>query len=134
MAELRISPDTVCFVIVKAREFDVKVEPDEMDDASDEDMMTRVLEDYRDDPTFEELKSFLASLNDEELEDLLGLMWIGRGDGTADDWEEILGEVRDVRERHTIDHLLGTPLLADYLEEGLAQFGHSCEDVEMGHL
>lgn len=134
MAELRISPDTVCFVIVKAREFDVKVEPDEMDDASDEDMMTRVLEDYRDDPTFEELKSFLASLNDEELEDLLGLMWIGRGDGTADDWEEILGEVRDVRERHTIDYLLGTPLLADYLEEGLAQFGHSCEDFEIGHL
>jgi len=134
MAELRINPDTVCFVIVKARELDVKVEPEELDDASDEDMMTRVLEDYRDDPTFEELKSFLASLNDEELEDLLGLMWIGRGDGTADDWEEILGEVRDVRERHTIDYLLGTPLLADYLEEGLSQFGHSCEDFEMGHM
>jgi len=134
MAELRINPDTVCFVIVKARELDVKVEPEEMDDASDEDVMNRVLEDYQDDPTFEELKAFLSSLNDEELEDLLGLMWIGRGDGTADDWDEILGEVRDVREQHTIDYLLGTPLLADYLEEGLSQFGHSCEDFEMGHM
>jgi hypothetical protein len=30
--------------------------------------------------------------------------------------------VRDVRQYHTADYLLGTPLLADFLEEGLAQF------------
>jgi hypothetical protein len=57
--ELNISLEKVCFVIAKARELDVKVAPEELDDASDEDMMRRILEDYADDPTFEELRSFL---------------------------------------------------------------------------
>jgi hypothetical protein len=61
-------------------------------------------------------------------------VWIGRGDYGADDWTEALAQVRDVRERHTIDYLLGTPLLADYLEEALAAFGRSCEDFEIGRM
>jgi hypothetical protein len=96
--------------------------------------MIEILEDHADDPTFEELKSFLEGLNDEELEDLLALTWLGRGDGTIDEWDEILGEVQDVRERHTIDYLLGTPLLADYLEAGLAEFGQSCTGFELGRM
>ncbi len=136
MAELRINPDTVCFVVVKARELDVKVDPEELDEGSNptDDQMTSILEDYADDPTFEELKSFLEGLNDEELEDLLALTWLGRGDGTLDDWDDIMGEVQDVRERHTINYLLGTPLLADYLEAGLAEFDLSCIGFELGHM
>jgi hypothetical protein len=38
-------------VTAKARELDVKVAPEELDDASDEDMMRRILEDYADDPS-----------------------------------------------------------------------------------
>jgi hypothetical protein len=30
--------------------------------------------------------------------------------------------------------VLGMPLLSDYLEEGLSQFGLGCDDVEMQHL
>jgi hypothetical protein len=136
MATLRISPEKVCFVVVKARELDVKVEPEELDEGSNptDDQMTAILEDYADDPTFEELKSFLESLNDDEVEDLLALTWLGRGDYSLDDWDEIMSEVRDVRERHTVDYLLGTPLLPDYLEGGLAEFGLSCEEFELGHM
>ncbi|MGI9450286.1 MAG: DUF3775 domain-containing protein, partial [Geminicoccaceae bacterium] len=47
---------------------------------------------------------------------------------TADEWQDTMNEISDVREKHTVDYLLGTPLLADYLEEGLAQFGLSCND------
>jgi hypothetical protein len=136
MATLRISPEKVCFVVVKGRELDVKVEPEELDEGSNptDDQMTAILEDYADDPTFEELKSFLESLNDDEVEDLLALTWLGRGDYSLDDWDEIMSEVRDVRERHTVDYLLGTPLLPDYLEGGLAEFGLSCEEFELGHM
>ena len=133
MATLRISPEKVCYVIAKAREFDVKVAPEEMED--DQDDVERILEDYADDPTFEELKSFLEAQNDEELEDLLALVWLGRGDDwSIDDWGDLLSEIRDVRERHTVDYLLGTPLLPDYLEEGLAQFGRSCAEFELGRM
>jgi hypothetical protein len=136
MATLRISPEKVCFVVVKARELDVKVPPTDLDEGSNasDDDMAQILEDYADDPTFEELKSFLEALNDDELEDLLALTWLGRDDYTIDDWDDIMAEVQDVRERHTIDYLLGTPLLADYLEGGLAAFGLSCEEFELGHM
>ena len=131
-----ISTETVCFIIVKAREFDVKVAPEELDDGSNpsDDDEQRILEDYADDPTYEELRSLLASQSDDNLRELVALMWIGRGDYTADDWDDVLAEVEDVRERHTVDYLIGTPLLADYLEEGLSQFGLSCEEFELGRL
>jgi Protein of unknown function (DUF3775) len=32
------------------------------------------------------------------------------------------------------DYLTGTPLLADYLEEGLSQLGYSLEDFEIGRI
>jgi Protein of unknown function (DUF3775) len=127
---LTISPEKVCYVIAKARELDVKVAPEELDDEG----MGRILEAYADDPTLEELKSFLEAQSDDELKELLALTWVGRGDYTADEWTEALAQVRDVRQQHTTDYLLGTPLLADYLEEGLAQFGRSCEDYEIGRM
>jgi hypothetical protein len=136
LASLRISPEKVCFAVVKARELDVKVPPSGLEDGSNasDDDMGEILEDLPGDPTFEELKSFLETLNDDELEDLLALVWLGRDDYTVDDWDDILAEVRDVRERHTVDYLLGTPLLPDYLEAGLAAFGQSCEEFELGHM
>jgi len=131
-----ISTEKVCFVIVKARELNVKVAPEELDDGSNptDDGMQRILEDYADDPTYAELKSFLAAQSDDELRQLVALTWIGRGDFDAADWEDVLSEVQDVREKHTVDYLLGTPLLADYLEEALSQFGLSCDEVELDHL
>ena len=121
---LTISPEKVCYVIAKARELEVKVAAEELDDEG----MGRILEDYADDPTLEELKSFLEAQSDDELRELLALAWVGRGDFGAEEWQDALSQVQDVREKHTIDYLLGTPLLSDYLEEGLAQFGHSCEE------
>ncbi len=123
---LTINPDNVCFVIAKAREINVKVAPEEL--ADDGDDMERILEDYADDATYLELKAFLDAQSDDVLRELLALTWIGRGDYTADDWRNLMGEIKDVRDQRTSDYLLGTPLLADYLAEGLSQFGLSCED------
>lgn len=122
---LSINPDTVCFVIAKAREVNVKVAPEEM--ADDGDDMERILEDYADDATYQELKAFLDAQSDDVIRELLALTWIGRGDYTTDDWRSLMSDIKDVREQHTSEYLLGTPLLADYLEEGLSQFGYSCE-------
>ena len=122
---LSINPDTVCFVVAKAREVNVKVAPEEL--ADDGDDMERILEGYADDATYQELKAFLDAQSDDVLRELLALTWIGRGDYAADDWQSVMSEIADVREKHTSDYLLGTPLLADYLEEGLSEFGLSCE-------
>jgi hypothetical protein len=123
---LTINPDKVCFVVAKAREVNVKVAPEGL--ADDGDDMERILEDYADDATYQELKAFLDAQSDDVLRELLALTWIGRGDYTVDEWQNVMGDIKDVRDQHTTEYLLGTPLLADFLEEGLSQFGHSCED------
>lgn len=125
-----MSLEKVCYVIAKARELDVKVAPEELDD----DGMGRILEDYADDPTLAELRSFLQAQSDDEVRELLALTWIGRGDYTADEWTEVLAQISDVREQRTVEYLIGTPLLADFLEEAISQFGHSCEDFEIGRM
>src|ERR1043166_580341 len=89
-AELNISPEKVCFIIIKAREFDVKVEPVEPDPASNpaDDGQSEILEDYPDDPTQTELRDAIDDLNDDETTDLVALAWIGRGDFDRSDLEE----------------------------------------------
>jgi Protein of unknown function (DUF3775) len=131
MPTLRISTEKVCYVVVKAREFDVKVAPEWLNDGSNptDDGMMRILEDYADDPTLAELRSYLKAMDDDELDDLVALTWIGRGDYTIDEWEDLMSEVRDVRaSENTVRYLIGIPLLGDYLEDGLNEFGLSCTD------
>ena len=130
MPTLRISSEKVCYLVVKAREFDVKVAPEWLDDGSNptDDGMMRILEDYKDDPTLAELRSYLRALNDDELDDLIALTLLGRGDYTIDEWEDLMSEAEELRESHPVRYLIGIPLLGDYLEDALSEFGLSCTD------
>jgi len=85
-ATLTISPEKVCFIILKAREFDAKdavTEPDPASNPSD-DRDAAVLEDHSDDPVVEELTSLIDSLSEDEQIDLVALTWLGRDDGWCD--------------------------------------------------
>jgi hypothetical protein len=127
---LSISPAKVCFFIAKAREFDVKdvvTDPGSGSNAAD-DAMLSVLEDHPDDPTQQELRSFIGALTEDEQIDLVALTWLGRGDGTIEEWDDLRAEAARAHNRRTAPYLLGKPMLADHLEEGLAQFECSCED------
>jgi hypothetical protein len=129
---LSISPEKVCFFILKAREFDVKdavSDPDSGSNASD-DAMIDVLEDHADDPTQQELRSFIDALTEDEQVDLVALTWLGRGDGTIDEWDDLRAEAARLHNKRTAAYLMGKPMLADHLEEGLTQFGLSCEDFQ----
>jgi hypothetical protein len=133
---LSISPEKICFIVVKAREFDAKdvvTDPDESSNAAD-DAMISVLEDHRDDPVAQELKSFIGALSEDEQIDLVALAWLGRGDGDIGDWEALRAEAARARNNRTASYLLGMPQLPDFLEDGLAEFGGSCEEFEMGRL
>jgi hypothetical protein len=134
--DLTIDPETVCFLIVKAREFDVKVEPDDPDSGSNptDDGDIDVLEDRRDDPTYAEIMGTLEALNEDELAELVAMTWIGRGDFGRDDWEDAKDQALDRGKKGTAEYLIGTPLLGDYLENGFSELGYSCEDVEADHL
>jgi len=133
---LEISPEKVAHVIVKAREFDAKVglwdEPSSavnLDDDGD-----AILEDRASDATRSEVAEFIAALNEDEQASLVALVWVGRGTYSADELEEAIETARAERTNPTEDYLLGIPLLADFLEEGLEKLGYSIEDIEQDVL
>lgn len=133
---LTISPEKVCFVIVKAREFDAKdaaTEPDPGSNPSD-DKETAVLEEHGDDPVVEELTAFIDALSVDEQIDLVALAWLGRDGTSAAEWPDVRREAQDAHNKRTAAYLLGIPLLGDFLEEGLSMLGYSCEEFEIGRL
>ncbi len=128
--ELGIAADKVCFIVVKARQFDVKegnADPNSGSNPAD-DNFTDVLEDKPDDPVYRELTSFIRNLDLEEQINLVALAWLGRGTYEKSEWNEALSTARLEHNNRTAQYLLGLPLLGDYLEEGLSEFGQSCSD------
>jgi len=134
--ELNISAEKVCYIIVKAREFDAKVPPVDPDPGSNpaDDGEREILEDYADDPTLLELRSAIDDLNEDEVVDLIALAWLGRGDYGKEDWLEATALARERHKRHSADYLIGIPTLGDFLEDGLDMVDRSCEDFEIGRL
>lgn len=134
--ELSIGLQKLCYIIVKAREFDAKVEPVEPEPGSNpaDDAEREVLEDYADDSTYQELVDAIEGLNDDERAELIALTWLGRGDYVAEEWERALADAQDALNEHVASYLVGTPNLGDELEEGLTSLGLSCSDIELSHL
>jgi hypothetical protein len=73
-------------------------------------------------------------LNEDEQASLVALAWIGRGSFSAEELDDAIETAKSERVNRTDNYLLGIPLLADYLEEGLDKLGYSVEDAEDGIL
>jgi hypothetical protein len=136
LLDLAISTDDVCYIIVKAREFEVKEWPSIPSSGSNpsDDMMVEVLESRRSDPVFTELHDFINGLDEDAQIDLVALTWTGRGDADIAEWKETREEAARAHNERTAEYLLGMPLLSEFLEEALVAAGRSCEDVERQHL
>ncbi|MDH3418019.1 MAG: DUF3775 domain-containing protein [Gammaproteobacteria bacterium] len=121
-----LNPDTVRFIIDKAREFHVKEEvtiPEEPLSPSD-DWARQILADHADDPSYQEVKATIDDLEPDQQVTLVALMWLGRGDYAADEWDNAVENAQDSWNERTAEYLLGTPLVADYLSEGLDELGY----------
>ncbi|WP_439110161.1 DUF3775 domain-containing protein [Lentibacter sp.] len=77
-----------------------------------------------------ELAGFFETLREEELVDLVALMWIGRGSFEAEELAEARATAVAEATVPTPDYLLGTPHLSDHLENGLEALGLSAADEE----
>jgi uncharacterized protein DUF3775 len=136
MPELAISADKIAFIIEKAREFDVKEgasDPDSGSNPSDDDEID-VLEDSASDPVAAELAGFIRALNEDEQLDLVTLLWLGRGDGDVDEWDDLRARAIEARSeyktprRETVQYLLGEPMLGDLLADGMDELGIDWSD------
>lgn len=123
--ELGISTETVCWVIGRARAFDAKGAGDGDADPDEDDPEAHLLEEEGD-TIAEELREAIAEMNEDEQAALIALAWIGRGEFDIAEWNEARRTAKERNLRNADDYLVGMPLLADYLEEGLAAFGLAC--------
>lgn len=126
---LTIPLSTLGWIIVKAREFGGK-DVDTSGGDSDSGSPMDVLEDRPDDPSEDELTSWINDLTDTEKSELVALFWLGRDDGDASDFAQLVEDARGQQDKGTARYLLGSPLLGDYLEEGLERLGIDTSEVE----
>jgi Protein of unknown function (DUF3775) len=131
MPDLDISAEKVAWVILRAREFESKVASfDEGDQETSDEQFGSILENRASDPTMRELVNFIRGLNEDEQANLVAIAWIGRGTYGPEDWDEALATARAEANTPTWRYLLGMPLLADYLEDGLDALGISPTKLE----
>jgi hypothetical protein len=138
--ELLTPLDTLCRIIIRARENEAQVpaqDPDEdaddVDDYDDDDDASggarSVLEDELNTGVEEEMRAALDDLADDQLAETLALAWVGRGTYDASEWDDAFAEANDTDPESSIDELMDMPLLASHLEAGLAAFDFSCDGV-----
>jgi hypothetical protein len=132
--------ETYCRLILRARELEAQVpaiDPDEdadnVDDFDDSDEgggeALSVLEDELNSGVEEEMRTTLDDLADDQIAEALALAWVGRGTYDASEWDDAFAEASEVGPESSIDELLDMPLLASYLDAGLAAFDYSCDGV-----
>jgi hypothetical protein len=128
--ELSISLETVCRIIIRAREFEAQVPAVDPDDGSNptDDGDVEVLEDENNSAVEEELITTIDDLAEDEQQELIALALIGRGTFDATEWEDAMETAADEL-RDASGYLLGLPMLSSFLEAGLAAFDLSCDDI-----
>jgi hypothetical protein len=124
---LELNPDTVNVLINKAHVFHGKegvINPEETTSSSGN-LASDIFTDRREDTTFQQFKVLVDDLEPDQQVALVALMWIGRGDFEPEEWDAAREQAQDQWTPHTAEYLISTPMLADYLEEGLNALGYS---------
>ena len=127
---LSLSPETICFLIDKAHEFHAKegVVIPEVPDSPADDWGRQVLADHVDDYSYQEMLYAINDLEPDQACEVIALMWLGRGDYEVEEWDEAFRESLESWDQQTVHNLIATPLLADYLSEGLDLLGYRCDE------
>jgi len=126
---LDINPEILCFIIDKAHQFHVKeaVTIIEVPTSPADDWARQALADHQDDLTYQELVTTINDLDPNQQVQLVALMWLGRGDFDVSEWDVAKETAGDAWNEWTADYVIATPLVADYLSEGLNLLGYSCD-------
>jgi hypothetical protein len=130
--DLETPLETICRIIIRARELDAQVlaaDPDEVDDDTEKnDDQYDVLIDEKNDSIEEEIETILSDLAEDQLAEMLALTWVGSGTFETGEWAEAIEEASDAGSDAVVQ-LMDMPMLAAYLDAGLAAFDLSCDGI-----
>ena len=116
-----IDPDLIERLSEKVRAYMAAEAPDIEDDGSNptDDERPFTLQDLPDNLIREEIAELIQGLDPDEQNELVALMWLGRDDTPASEWENLLQLAKERDETPDEDYLLSHPLLAEYWNDGL---------------
>jgi hypothetical protein len=125
--------ETLCRIILRAREYEAQVPtdydggeaPENVDDEGEETLS--VLDDSINTSVEEELTNALEDLADDQLQEVLAFAWVGQGTYDAADWNEATDAAAE--ENNIIEELMDMPMLASVLESGMAAFDINCDGI-----
>ena len=125
--------DTLCRIILRAREFEAQVptdydgneSPENVDDEGEGTLS--VLDDSINTGVEEELTAAIDDLAEDQQAELLAFAWVGQGTYDAADWDEAIEEASAVT--NVAEELMEMPMLASVLEAGMAAFDLSCDGI-----
>ncbi|MBD3655114.1 MULTISPECIES: DUF3775 domain-containing protein [Marinobacter] len=128
---LDVNPDTVCRLIQLAREFhaqeEVVIPNTPIDVNASDDWHIQMLASHAGDATLAEFRSIIDDLEPDQQQQVVALLWLGRGDYSLDEWSRAVSDATDAWNEYTADYLIAHPLLPDYLAEGLDLHDYSCD-------
>lgn len=129
--ELATPLESICRIILRAREYEAQVpgdydsdeDPSNISDEGEEALA--VLDDAANSSVEEELQAALDDLADDQIAEVLALCWVGQGTYEASDWDEALEAAAE--EKNAVEELMEMPMMASVLDAGLAAFGLDCD-------
>ncbi len=125
--ELTIVPDFLDRLIFKMRAVmldDEDAPRDARDNAVGGTHHLTLREEVGSDLTRQELIDEIDEMDPEHQHELMALMWVGRGDFGAEEWDEALLLAAERSDRPTSEYLLDHPMAADDIASGLEVLGH----------
>lgn len=128
---LQVNPETVCRLIELAQSYHVKEQtafPEDGGNAVD-DWSQQMLADHKDSSGYDEFASIINDIDEDQQQEVVALLWVGRGDYTVEEWDSVLQQAKEQWTPDTARYLIDHPLLADYLRDGLEQHGHTCQEL-----
>ena len=125
--------ETLCRIILRAREFEAQVPtdydgneaPENVDDEGEGTLS--VLDDSLNTGVEEELTAAIDDLAEDQQAELLAFAWVGQGTYDVGDWDEAIEEASSVG--NVAEELMEMPMLASVLEAGMAAFDLSCDGI-----
>ena len=105
--EPTIALETLCRIILRAREFETLIpdtDPDEGSNPSDDGAIDAI-EDNGENPAEEELRAFIGDLAEDEIAEVIALAMVGRGDFDATEWPDALAVHRELTEED-VNHVV----------------------------
>jgi hypothetical protein len=125
--------ETLCRIILRAREYEAQVPsdydgneaPENVDDEGEGTLS--VLDDSINTGVEEELTAAIDDLAEDQQAELLAFAWVGQGTYDAADWDEAIEEASSVS--NISEELMEMPMLASVLEAGMAAFDLSCDGI-----